>query len=402
MASAAMHNSCQRSMTAAAFVPAPLVSETSLSSFECVGFRVEQGFVDPCGGSGRGGGLLDNGIGGRSKAAMVRSRLRLVRLLLRAFAGASAGALIPANLCCPPDWEASGWLRGGTDAPARTEPRDRAARAVAALGATAATPRRRLAYPPHCHALMTAASIHHFAALMRSNPTPSSRPPRFVGFSGDGSAKRTHRGFVTLFHWDSPQALEDKYEGFLVLISSVTEMTLRTMLRFLDSLVRGNYPLSMRGLVGNRLPQLIKEQSKLVKGAFDFIGLNYYTSYYADNLPPSIGLNNSYNTDSRANLTGVRNGIPIGPQAASPWLYVYPQGFRELLLYIKEKYDNTTIYITENVTGLSRRDNPPSQVVFLRPGNKVHHQSLDASPVTFCNSLLGTILPPIHFDNSVV
>ena len=74
--------------------------------------------------------------------------------------------------------------------------------------------------------------------------------------------------------------------------------------RFMDPLIRGDYPLSMRGLVGNRLPQFTKEQSKLVKGAFDFIGLNYYTANYADNLPPSYGLNNSYTTDSRANLTG--------------------------------------------------------------------------------------------------
>ncbi|BAS89675.1 Os04g0474800, partial [Oryza sativa Japonica Group] len=117
---------------------------------------------------------------------------------------------------------------------------------------------------------------------------------------------------------------------------------------FMDPLIRGDYPLSMRGLVGNRLPQFTKEQSKLVKGAFDFIGLNYYTANYADNLPPSNGLNNSYTTDSRANLTGVRNGIPIGPQAASPWLYVYPQGFRDLLLYVKENYGNPTVYITEN------------------------------------------------------
>ncbi|TVU15612.1 hypothetical protein EJB05_39142, partial [Eragrostis curvula] len=117
---------------------------------------------------------------------------------------------------------------------------------------------------------------------------------------------------------------------------------------FMDPLVRGDYPLSMKRLVGNRLPQLTKEQSKLVKGAFDFIGLNYYTSYYVDNLPPSNGLNISYNTDSRANLTGVRNGVAIGPQAASPWLYIYPRGFQELLLYIKENYGNPTIYITEN------------------------------------------------------
>uniref|UniRef100_A0A0D9W663 Beta-glucosidase n=1 Tax=Leersia perrieri TaxID=77586 RepID=A0A0D9W663_9ORYZ len=116
----------------------------------------------------------------------------------------------------------------------------------------------------------------------------------------------------------------------------------------LDPLIRGDYPLSMRQLVGDRLPRFTKEQSKLVKGAFDFIGLNYYTANYADNLPPSNGLNNSYTTDARANLTGVRNGIPIGPQAASPWLYIYPQGFRELLLYVKQNYGNPTIYITEN------------------------------------------------------
>jgi len=35
-------------------------------------------------------------------------------------------------------------------------------------------------------------------------------------------------------------------------------------------------------------------------------------------------------------------------QAASSWLYVYPRGLRELLLYIKIKYKNPVIYITEN------------------------------------------------------
>jgi len=52
----------------------------------------------------------------------------------------------------------------------------------------------------------------------------------------------------------------------------------------MDPLTRGEYPLSMRALVRNRLPQFTKEQSELVKGAFDFIGLNYYTTNYADNL----------------------------------------------------------------------------------------------------------------------
>uniref|UniRef100_I1PM70 Beta-glucosidase n=1 Tax=Oryza glaberrima TaxID=4538 RepID=I1PM70_ORYGL len=117
---------------------------------------------------------------------------------------------------------------------------------------------------------------------------------------------------------------------------------------FMDPLVRGDYPLSMRELVGNRLPEFSKEQSGMVKGAFDFIGLNYYTSSYADNDPPSHGHNNSYNTDSHAKITGSRNGIPIGPQAASFWFHIYPEGIWEMLLYVKENYGNPTIYITEN------------------------------------------------------
>ncbi|KAK1683801.1 hypothetical protein QYE76_044649 [Lolium multiflorum] len=124
---------------------------------------------------------------------------------------------------------------------------------------------------------------------------------------------------------------------------------------FMEPLKRGVYPQSMRKLVGNRLPQFTKEQSELVKGSFDFIGMNYYTANYAANLPPSDDLKKSYNTDAQANLTGVRNGVPIGPQAGtSPgtsWLYVYPQGFRDLLLYIKENYGNPTVYVTENGVG---------------------------------------------------
>ena len=35
-------------------------------------------------------------------------------------------------------------------------------------------------------------------------------------------------------------------------------------------------------------------------------------------------------------------------QAASDWLFVYPEGIREALLYLKNRYNNPIIYITEN------------------------------------------------------
>ncbi|XP_062172006.1 beta-glucosidase 13-like [Alnus glutinosa] len=117
---------------------------------------------------------------------------------------------------------------------------------------------------------------------------------------------------------------------------------------FLDPLTNGDYPHSMLSLVGKRLPKFTKEQSKSLKGSFDFIGLNYYTSNYVANSPHLNSGNPSYLTDSLANLTTERNGIPIGTQAASSWLFVYPRGLLHLLLYVKGKYHNPLIYITEN------------------------------------------------------
>ncbi|GLJ16657.1 hypothetical protein SUGI_0285900 [Cryptomeria japonica] len=48
---------------------------------------------------------------------------------------------------------------------------------------------------------------------------------------------------------------------------------------FMDPLTRGKYPNTMQALVGDRLPHFTKAQSRLVKDSFDFIDLNYYTTF---------------------------------------------------------------------------------------------------------------------------
>ncbi|RYR57967.1 hypothetical protein Ahy_A05g023637 isoform F [Arachis hypogaea] len=117
---------------------------------------------------------------------------------------------------------------------------------------------------------------------------------------------------------------------------------------FMEPLTTGEYPSSMRSLVGSRLPKFSIHQSNLVRGSFDFIGLNYYTANYATDAPQLRDANPSFMTDFLVNLTTKRNGKPIGPKAFSNWLFVYPQGILELLLYTKAKYNNPMIYITEN------------------------------------------------------
>ncbi|KAE9593294.1 putative beta-glucosidase [Lupinus albus] len=118
----------------------------------------------------------------------------------------------------------------------------------------------------------------------------------------------------------------------------------------MEPLTKGKYPKSMRSLLGSQLQNFTKEQSNLVIGSFDFIGLNYYTANYASNTsyPSNDSSTPSFIKDSQVNFTTERNGRPIGQRAASDWLYVYPKGIWELLLYTKKKFKNPLIYITEN------------------------------------------------------
>ncbi|CAL9000149.1 unnamed protein product [Prunus brigantina] len=87
---------------------------------------------------------------------------------------------------------------------------------------------------------------------------------------------------------------------------------------YAEPLTSGDYPQSMRSLVGSRLPKFTKEQSKLLIGSFDFLGLNYYAGYNASDAPQNNSVHTSYITDG-----------------ASDWLNVYPRGIQDLLLYTK-------------------------------------------------------------------
>lgn len=69
----------------------------------------------------------------------------------------------------------------------------------------------------------------------------------------------------------------------------------------MDPLAFGDYPFSMRTLVGDRLPKFTHEESEMLENSYDFIGINYYTAYFAkDVVAPEKG--GCYHTDSRADL----------------------------------------------------------------------------------------------------
>jgi beta-glucosidase len=114
-----------------------------------------------------------------------------------------------------------------------------------------------------------------------------------------------------------------------------------------DPQVFGRYPPEMTSRVtGGRLPTFNETESQIMKGSFDFLGVNYYTTYYV-HYTGIIGDN--YGNDGRYWTSQYNaSGNLIGPQGASNWLFVYPPGIRGLLKWLKHRYNNIEMYVLEN------------------------------------------------------
>ncbi|KAK2973382.1 hypothetical protein RJ640_024865 [Escallonia rubra] len=95
---------------------------------------------------------------------------------------------------------------------------------------------------------------------------------------------------------------------------------------FMGPLAKGKYPDSMIERVGDRLPRFAKEEIEVVKGSYDFIGINYYTGEYVT----------------------IRGMGRIWVEWQGPMFCFYPVGLQKLLSYVKTEYDNPIIYVTEN------------------------------------------------------
>jgi len=116
---------------------------------------------------------------------------------------------------------------------------------------------------------------------------------------------------------------------------------------FMDPLTSGSYPSTMKERLGDRLPKFTEQQCQQLKGSFDFIGMNYYTSQYAMNCSNPTNRMSCWDRDCGARRAYERNGVLIGLKAMD-FIYVYAPGIKDLLIYIKHRYNNPPIFITEN------------------------------------------------------
>ncbi|KAG6502431.1 hypothetical protein ZIOFF_034704 [Zingiber officinale] len=115
---------------------------------------------------------------------------------------------------------------------------------------------------------------------------------------------------------------------------------------FLDPIIRGDYPSEMRQILGSRLPKFSGSDKRKLQSKLDFIGINHYMSLYAKDCPEcgSVGPEG----DALVLTTGERNGVPIGKRTAMPDMFVVPRGMEKIVMYMKQRYENIPIFITEN------------------------------------------------------
>ncbi|XP_040958601.1 beta-glucosidase 46 [Gossypium hirsutum] len=132
---------------------------------------------------------------------------------------------------------------------------------------------------------------------------------------------------------------------------------------FLDPIIFGRYPQEMQDILGSILPEFsTTEKQKLNKG-LDFIGINHYTSYYVQDCmfsacEPGPGTSKM---EGYCAQSSQKNGTPIGEPTELAGRNVYPQGMEKIVTYLKDRYHNVPMIITENGYGDMNKPNSTTE-----------------------------------------
>ncbi|KAK0409938.1 hypothetical protein QR680_004850 [Steinernema hermaphroditum] len=120
----------------------------------------------------------------------------------------------------------------------------------------------------------------------------------------------------------------------------------------------GDYPAAMtermddlmrkEGRVTSRLPILSEHQVDELLGSADFLGINYYNSLMVRE--PKKGELKKARSQLKRDVGGIFFYDSEWPNVGKPdsWIKYFPEGLREILKYVKERFDNVPVMITEN------------------------------------------------------
>jgi beta-glucosidase len=130
--------------------------------------------------------------------------------------------------------------------------------------------------------------------------------------------------------------------------------------QYLDPVLLGRYPDELQEVFGDAWPKWPNGDFDLIRQPLDFIGVNYYTRNVTRHDANSWPLKASPVRQKRATYT------------ETGW-EVFPRGLTDVLVWVKDRYGNPPVYVTENgaafydpptVTGNELSD--PLRVDYLR------------------------------------
>ena len=141
---------------------------------------------------------------------------------------------------------------------------------------------------------------------------------------------------------------------------------------FLDPLIKGAYPDELFDWIGPMQPKIEVGDLALIKGSLDYLGINHYNSseiFYDEN-------------GGHLKKNGIQISAPNTRLTDMGW-GVYADGFKNLLLDIKQNYGNPPVIISEN--GCAVKDQ-------VSVDGKVH----DIERISYLESYLNAIYEAIQ------
>ncbi|KAK1439585.1 hypothetical protein QVD17_05405 [Tagetes erecta] len=116
-----------------------------------------------------------------------------------------------------------------------------------------------------------------------------------------------------------------------------------------DPPIFGDYPQEMYEYHGNELPRFSPEEKAFMKNSIDFIGINHYSAIFTKDCTNSSCLESANRAiKGFVEITGERDGVLIGDPTSMERFFVVPRGMEEIVNYVKTRYNNTPMFVTEN------------------------------------------------------
>jgi beta-glucosidase len=124
--------------------------------------------------------------------------------------------------------------------------------------------------------------------------------------------------------------------------------------QYLDPALQGRYPEELRDVFGEAWPGWSREEVAALRAPVDFLGINYYTRSVTRADPDSWPLRASAVRQEEATYT------------ETGW-EVYAQGLQDSLSWVKQRYGDVPLYVTENGAAFTDPAQAPAGCVVEDP-----------------------------------